>query len=351
VNRPGSARCFRRAVLVGCTLVLLARGGLAAAPPPVVVVDGAAGDPVVARLALELRAAGFEVRSAADPDRAPGDAVLHVTPALVEIRFHVPGRPAQVEEEVGRDEGRESAALVAVRVTEIIRARLLPFDAPAPPPTPSPAAPGPPLPAPAPPAPPPSPAAPVLPVSSPPGAPLRDLPRPPRRFGVDAGPLVLASPGGVPASFGLLVSPRWSPGGGALVRALVAAPLTSPGISSGEGSAKVTTWFAGIAADARISPGDDWTFSLGAGLGAAWSRARGAANAPDVGASGDAVACVPFLEVGGARALGTPAVRLGVRGLGGIAVPGVAFRFAGREVASWGLPLGAASLALEVDVP
>ena len=99
------------------------------------------------------------------------------------------------------------------------------------------------------------------------------------------------------------------------------------------------------------SSDDGWRGTLGAGAAAVLSHVRGTATAPYTASTHDAVAALPFVEMGGSRGLGMPRVRLGASGTLGLALPEIVVRFAAQKVASWGLPVvGAVSAALEVDV-
>jgi hypothetical protein len=48
--------------------------------------------------------------------------------------------------------------------------------------------------------------------------------------------------------------------------------------------------------------------------------------------------------------MGTPRLRVALNGMVGVAVPEVTIVFAGNQVASWGRPVGAVSLQLQLGV-
>jgi hypothetical protein len=171
------------------------------------------------------------------------------------------------------------------------------------------------------------------------------------------GPLLLFNPGsspttGSPPALDLSLSPEWHPSPPFLLRALLAIPLVSLGsITSTDGSASLTTWLAGAAIDWQLrSPDASWTATLGAGAAAVFSSTQGNANPGYSGSGASAVAALPFVEGGVSRALDTRRVRLGIHGMLGASIPEITIQFANHQVASWGQPVVAASLALEIDL-
>ncbi len=358
----GRAARIRSRVVALLVLAGLLLGSRAhAAPHPIIVVEGSSSDPVVTRLVQELIAAGCTVRTDAPSARdaatfEDGDALLRVTPSAVEVWLvdHAADRAIELDV-VGIQPPRgEHVAVTSVQVSEIVRAHLLrvgpaPASAPPTPPAAPPSSALPVPPAPAPPAPPaPAPPAPIAPAP----AAVITPPPPPRKLALSLGPIVLLTPGAPPA-LDVALSPEWHPTRSIVLRVLVAVPIASADVSSGGNRASLSTWLAGAALDGRLHSADAlWTATLGGGVAAAVSQTQGrpAQQAAYAGRSDSAVAAVPFLEVGGARALGTQRVRLGVNGMLGIAVPEITIQFAGQQVASWGLPVGAASLTLEIDL-
>jgi hypothetical protein len=346
----------------------------------VIEIEGPSDDAVVDRLAPELRSSGFVVIVVPEhgPPDATGDdvdAVLRVTPTRVEV-WIIDGllHTASVVDTVHVDPPHAANAdVVAVRLAELLRARLLvrppprspsldastegsatpPQISSAPPLLPE-AGPSPDAPA----APPPSvQPAPIAERTIPaPGSPSADAnvvrPFEPARFGLDAGLFLLVSAQGVPPALELLLAPRWMPWSSLIVRAILVVPVLSPTVSSSQGSAAVTTWMAGARGDWRLTREEaPWTASLGAGVAAAWVGTKGDAKAPFISSSGDQVTAVPFLVAHGARALGSPHFRLGVDGVLGVALPEVEIQFAGQSVASWGRPVVGLAVLLEIDAP
>ena len=358
---------------MGALPVLALDSSAGAADGRVVVVEASPGDPVVERLVPELQSSGFVVR--VQPDAGPdvagqgvqdADAILRLTPdTTIDLWIVDPAthRATVVEKlDVARTRS-ESPGVVAVRLVEMLRARLLTPPPRLVPTQGTPAEPAPEsLPAapvtesmPTPPAPTVSPPVRTLAspsihsrVSSPTTAPSAH-PVHPGRVGLDAGTLVLFSAGGVPPALDVLFAARWMPWSGLVVRALGALPILSPQVSASEGSATVTASMAGGSVDWRFSEASAWRASVGAGAAVAWVGTSGAATPPNISSSGAAVAVAPFLKAQAARALGTPHVHLGIEGMLGTAFPEVGIHFAGREVAGWGRPLGGVAVVVELD--
>ncbi len=371
-------RANARVVLRGASILLLAGflvGALVARPAlaahrPYVTVYGGRSDPVVSRLVPELMALGCVVRIDPSPTPDPeapmaGDAVVRVTDTTVTL-WLLDSRGGRLREGgagVGIDDrGPEGIELTAVRVSEIVRAQLLPVastaassqgekdavdvgdsapsraSAPAPTPTPAPAL-----------APTPAPAS----ASAPAPSHVPPYPPPPRpRIALSLGSVLLLAPGGTKPALDLALSPEWHLSRSLGVRALLAAPLTAPSIVAPGGEAAVFTWLGGAAIDWQTSSGhDEWRGMLGGGTAVVLSHARGTATAPYVGSTTNAVTSLSFVEVGGSRGLGTPSVRLAVDGMLGVALPEIVVQFASQRVATWGLPVvGALSMALDVDL-
>lgn len=172
------------------------------------------------------------------------------------------------------------------------------------------------------------------------------------RISASLGPVLLLAPGGTKPALDLTLSPEWHASRSLGIRVLLAAPITAPSITATGGEAAVSTWLGGAAIDWQLSSNDDhWRGMLGGGAAAVLSHARGTATAPYIGSTTNAVTSLPFLGIGGSRGLGLPSVRLGVRGMLGVALPEVAIQFASRRVATWGLPVvGASSVVLDVDL-
>jgi hypothetical protein len=352
--------------------LFVARDALAA-KRPYVTVHGDPSDPVVLRVVPELLALGCVVRIDASPTTDPatfvdGDAVVRVTATTVTFWLLDPrnGRATETGTVGIDDRGRDAIDLTAVRVSEIVRAQLLRAD------------PGP---------------APSLGViqTAPPGtdagasdaardaAPEEHAPettgpgaaapaarsrrealpavapvaaRTPPHLSADLGPVLLLAPGGTKPALDLALSPAWHPSRSLQVRALLAAPLTTPSVIATGGEAAVSTWLGGAAVDWQVSSSDDgWRGTLGAGAAAVVSHSQGTATAPYVASSSSAVTALTFVEMGGSRGLGTAQVRIGVRGMLGVALPEIVVQFAALRAATWGLPVVAAvSATLDVDI-
>ena len=354
-----------------------------AAQHPYVTVYGGPSDPVVLRLVPELLSLGCAVRTDASPMPDPstfkeGDAVVRVTETTVTFWMLDARSGRATEEGTVRidDRGAEGIKLTSVRVSGIVRAELLRFDA-----TESPAganrrealaidagatdaapylsgdgA---------------APADPVArakeeapPIALPPG--VTGTPTPeaapsvrvasstasaPAHASVSLGPLVLVPAGGAKAGLDLGLAPAWHVSSNLQLRLLLAVPLTSPSVTGTGGEAAIATWAGGVTVNRVFRSTDDaWRATLGAGAAAVLSRAHGTATSGYAASDTSAVMALPFVEVGGWRALGTPRVRLGVSALLGVALPPVVVQFAGQSVATWGPVVGGGSASLDVDI-
>jgi len=331
----GRVRAAR--VSASIALILLVVGPLVARtalaePRPYVTVYGAQSDPIVLRLVPELVALGCVVRTdappAADPTMfAQADGIVRVTDTNVTFWLLDPqtGR-AHVEETVAIDDrGPEGIKLTSVRVSEIVRARLLRVA--------------------------PTAAASRATVNAAPRAAAAVSVPPQAHLSAGLGVLVLLAPGGTKPASDLSLSPEWHLSRRLQLRALLAAPLTAPNVVGTGGQAAISTWLGGAAIDWQARSNDDmWRGTLGAGAAAVLSQARGTASTSYAASTTDAVAAMPFVEMGGSQGLGTPRVRLGARGMLGVAIPEIVVKFAGQTVATWGAPVvGAVSVTLDVD--
>ncbi len=346
-----AARQRLLAILV-CATTTTAAGASTAVSRPLLV-EGEASDPVVPRLVQELRAEGFEVETGAlqsppfEGSLVGRSAVLCVQPSAgieVWMADEASGLPVRVEVVPVDVPRTEHAGVAAASAAEILRVHHLQLGGTATAGL----------------APNPLPATPVqMPAEEPklvPAEPARVPEGPPygkrARFGFDLGPIVLASPGGIPPALDLAIGFRLMLLRALDLRASFALPLATPRVSSSAGRASVAPWLAGIEAAWLLVPGPrTWSASLGIGVDAAWVRTQGTANAPAISASGDAVCALPFVSARGTRTLWSPHARLAAVAMVGSLLPGVGVRLAGQEVASWGQPLVAGALALEIDAP
>ena len=161
----------------------------------------------------------------------------------------------------------------------------------------------------------------------------------------------MLSPGGVPPALDVLVAPRWMPIERAVVRALVAIPITAPALTSSKtGNATASEWLLGAGVDWSFLPPDAvWSVRAGAGTGAARLRTEGTANEGYVSSSGDAWTWLLFASVGAGRQLGSPHTRIGADVFVGASLPVIAIQFPDGKEAKWGQPWVGIAIALEVD--
>lgn len=282
--------------------------------------------PVATRLEAELAALGFEVVDAGGGERsgladiarrAGAAAVVRAVPSASGMEVWVesrtsPGKRAVVLIEPAR--GPEDAT-IALRTVEVLRASLLDV-----------------------------PARSALPATPPPP----DVAPPPLpRFGVELGPAVLASPGGLGPAPALALGARWMPGFvGIGMTALIG--LYPSHVSAAEGTVALHSVLvgAGLRAAARIGGGRVMP-SAELGIGGVWLRATAEAQPGYVAQNGSRVFALPYLRAGLAVALGAHvAVRADL--LAGIVAPTPQIVFGDRVGADWGSPLLAPSLGLDL---
>ncbi|XXX81575.1 hypothetical protein WMF30_22725 [Sorangium sp. So ce134] len=359
--RPRAA-AFRWVVRLAAALGALAlaappREARAGGAPRIVVVAPAKEDRVSLRLQAELRALKFEVPEveiAADPpsrerlEEVARDkdavAAVRIAPSSDGVEVWLVDRMTgkTVLRELVTDDTRSSSggAALALRVVELLRASLMELDAPrhpagevAPPPlirelmappradTPAPA----------------------------PGADLS----PPRRgaFSIELGPALLFSPGGM-GPWGLLsAAAHYEPSEevGASVFALI--PVVSSRASGPEGVATARVGLVGAGISGVVAPsGSPWRFAVGAGVSAVWMRLEGRSSDRYQGSTEDLLTAAPLLRAGLGAAI-TPRLRVRADALCGVAILVPVVKFAGRHVATWGVPLIAPSLGLELVWP
>ncbi|WP_148313727.1 hypothetical protein [Sorangium cellulosum] len=358
------SRAVRRAAALGALALALAlalaappREARAGGAPRIVVVAPSREDRVSLRLQAELRALKFEVPEveiAPDPpSRERLEEVAREKDAVAAVRIAPSSGGVEVwlvDRMTGKTVLREmvtddtrspsGGAALALRVVELLRASLMELDAPRPPAGEV--------------APPPSiremMASPRADTPAP--APSVGLP-PPRgaAFSIELGPAVLLSPGGM-GPWGLLsAAANYQPSEevGASVFALI--PLLSSSASGPEGVATARVGLVGAAISGVVAPpGAPWRFAVGAGASAVWMRLEGRPSERYEGSTEDLLTVAPLLRAGLGVAI-TPRLRVRADAICGVAILVPVVEFAGRQVATWGVPLVAPSLDLELVWP
>jgi hypothetical protein len=177
-----------------------------------------------------------------------------------------------------------------------------------------------------------------------PETPPRPLPPLPRMW-IELAPAGAISAGGIGPALDAFASLRYQRAAAWSVAVFALVPITSDRVTAPEGSARVSTLLAGAGADLHMQSG---RIELGvrAGAGAAFTFMHGDARSGFHGDRETVVVAAIFagpslhLHLGGG-------FRLGLRALGGMALPRVAVRFPERDVAHWGRPFGVATLGVE----
>ncbi len=182
-----------------------------------------------------------------------------------------------------------------------------------------------------------------------PAAPVkRALRRTPRRFGLAVGPAVAGAAGGLGATahvalaFEAFPHPRFGIG----VRSYV--PVVGARVSAPEGAARVYVGWVTVGPRFLLVKPDRIALpSLGVSAGASFAGMRGEAEPPYEGRY-DLVASAMF-ELDAALAIAVHSrVRIWLDASVGVAVPRVGVRLAGRRVATWGTPVGAGVLGVQL---
>lgn len=158
---------------------------------------------------------------------------------------------------------------------------------------------------------------------------------------------VSGSPGELGAAIGawggarLALGPRWA------CSLFGVIPLSSQQLSGVEGSARVASYLLGASTEAAWLRRPRWQLGAGVGLAGSRTEMEGTAASGYVG-SGDAVYALSPLARVTARVQLAEGVWLSAGGLAGLAFPEVSVKFADRVAAHWGRPLLLATLGLEL---
>jgi hypothetical protein len=356
----------RAAALTLLFLLVLSTFGRAAEPRQVVTLVGPRDAPVTLRLRTELETSGFTVRvQSEDPGNEPAadvSAVVRVRAASRQVEvWTVPS--GQVDMITARTAGAGWEDDVAVRVTEVLRARLLRVEREdagsppgAPPPTPVPSSSSPPSSTPpaiasAPPALP-SPPETHSTAATPPSAPADAGPPPeggrgatesgPHWLVLDLGAGVLGSPGGAGPSFDLRSGVRFRFSRRFEAEAFGWIPMLPAAVTGPEGSARLFASLVG--AGLRLDFADPrarWQPALGAGGLGAFLYMRGNAS-PGYESSSDDVQSFGGYASASLAYAPWSTVRVALEAFGGVLAPETVVRFAGRDAATFRTPAGGA---------
>ena len=165
---------------------------------------------------------------------------------------------------------------------------------------------------------------------------------------LDVGGGMLTSPGGIPASLHLQLELGWRGAWPLGVRILASVPLKSSHIGAAEGTASIATTLVGAGLDLHWGgTGSRWRSVAGLGMSVLWLDMQGIGASSLLGVTGNAVTLAPYLRLDLSLRL---AKRLHIlaEGLAGYALAQPTLRFVGREVAVFGRPCVATTLAIRV---
>lgn len=165
---------------------------------------------------------------------------------------------------------------------------------------------------------------------------------------LQVGPALLLSPGGVPATFHVLVGGGYRFVWRLSVDAAFLIPTTAATVYEPAGRMEMRTLLLSGGLSASLTPLESrWLARAGLGLGAAGLFFSGYASAPHVPRAGTEWAAAPYLTVGGGYRLHRV---VGIRADAQVALlqPEPVLRIVGEEVASFGGPAVVIGLSAEV---
>jgi hypothetical protein len=172
----------------------------------------------------------------------------------------------------------------------------------------------------------------------------------PERFTLALGGGGAYSSGGVGAAAHLDTSLAWAATSHFSFAADAVLTPAATKLRGQEGEASVSWYLAGLSLRLQPTvPGSLVRFRSGAGVWLAVMNLGGQAAATYASTPSQFVAAIPHLDLG-LRLGMTDRLGLAFGVSGGVSAPGASIRFANRQVATWGRPLGLASLALEVPL-
>jgi hypothetical protein len=129
---------------------------------------------------------------------------------------------------------------------------------------------------------------------------------------------------------------------------LLAIPVLSSTVRSGPNSASVSAFLLGAELTTVVVDTRALRVLTTAGFAAALLRTQGVATAPYTAQSDSALVGVPLTGVELAPLI-SDRFRLCLGGLAGLALPKAEIAFAGKQVGTWGRPLGLLSVAVSAD--
>ncbi len=121
-------------------------------------------------------------------------------------------------------------------------------------------------------------------------------------------------------------------------------------VDDGQDQSAVRVSLFGLGADVVfLERTSTFNAQLGVGVAAAWLNLDGTTVPPNIGRAANLVTALPYLRAR-AHYRTSPATRLVLDTRVGVAWPRPVIRFAGREVASWGRPMGMLGLRFDIGV-
>ena len=175
----------------------------------------------------------------------------------------------------------------------------------------------------------------------------RAEPHGPAQFELEVGGALSWSPGGLGVAWHVAIAFAWMPHPLIGAHVWVLLPVAPAIVSGPEGEADIFPGLAGAGLRFRWVPDPALELRADVGVAAAMLAMSGRGIPPFVGRTDEVFFAAPYVRVAGAWAF-TQLVRLRADLTLGVATPGAAVEFAGREAATWGQPLLVVGLGLDV---
>ncbi|MBS2013712.1 MAG: hypothetical protein JST00_12535 [Deltaproteobacteria bacterium] len=281
------------------------------------VVAAEPGDPFVTRVVRELEHLGLSVARGPSVAASRDVAVLEIGEGSLDLHESLEGGTRKRRRLVSKRD--------AVEVAEEVHALLLPLVKRAPAPSSPPVATAAP-----------APAADIAPAPAP--EPSRSFWESSVEVALGAGAMLGTSEPGVASSLGVSVYPR-----GLRTRAFAfglgldgLVTIAPEGVSGAAGSADVRAYAGGLEAIARLGSSAPIVIDAALGISVNHVTFSGAANAPFTSKDESATSVSPTLRARATYGVGRVGLFLDART--GFALPEIAVRFAGADVATWGRP-------------
>ncbi len=172
----------------------------------------------------------------------------------------------------------------------------------------------------------------------------------PSSVGLEVGPAMVYSPGGVGAVFDVTAGVRWAPTRDYALRLFALLPLTRSRVETEGGSIDISFMLIGIGIATTLFERSHIAATIGGGVGLSITHMAGASRAPLTGRSLDVFGVVPYLRFALPLRL-QRALALEPAFTAGIVAPRAAAEVVEREVVTFGRPLLVSEIVLTLEWP